>query len=428
METSALLAQIYARRLPGLDAGPDAVYPCYDGLSLLNLPASVCHWLAAPHFGAAPPLIPELLNALPGSYRRVVLLLVDGLGWQWLERYCQGEDDVSGAQPWRGGLAERVQFPLTSISPSTTSAALTSLWTARPPAGHGILAYEVWLKEFSAIANMLTYSVASFSGDVGGLRRAGFDPQTFLGAPVLGAHLLANGVQPFAFQHLSICNSLLSQMLLPGVNVLPFRTYSDLWVSLQHWLSSRDERAYAYVYLGELDDLMHRFGPEDERVYLEFALFSLMLEKFLCQARRNGRGDTLVLLSADHGHLATPPASMCDLRQHPEVLADLTMLPSGESRLPFLFVRPGREQHLQACLERFWPGRLRLLSAAQVMDGGLMGAAPFHPAFSERLGDFVLVPQGDAHCWWANRESTLRGRHGGLSAVEMIVPLCGWVI
>ena len=92
-------------------------------------------------------------------------------------------------------LDESIFSPLTSITPSTTSSALTTLWTGAYPAEHGILGYEVWLREYGVIANMILHSAFTFLGDVGGLQRAGFDPLTFLPVPTLGPHLLDNGIQ-----------------------------------------------------------------------------------------------------------------------------------------------------------------------------------------------------------------------------------------
>jgi hypothetical protein len=35
----------------------------------------------------------------------------------------------------------------------------------------------------------------------------------------------------------------------------------------------------------------------------------------------------------------------------------------------------------------------------------------------------ILAATGDAYLWWAQKENTLKGRHGALSRKEMLVPL-----
>jgi hypothetical protein len=427
---SSLLPRLEAQRMPGVNAGIDAFYPYYDRQSLINLPASVCRWLGAPGFGA-PPLADEILTAMGGPYKHVILLVVDGLGLSQLEQFTQPTPGHSSSRFsfWQHLLQDAVLAPLTSISPSTTASALTSLWTGQPPAVHGIMGYEMYLKEYGLIANMITHSAASFAGDVGGLKRAGFQAEAFLPVPTLGPHLANHGIQTHAMQHISIARSGLSSMLFPGVNVIPFRTPSDLWVTLPSLLENHaHERMYSYIYWGEIDELSHRFGPQDRRVDLEFTLFSFLLDGFLTEMRKHSRGDTLFLMTADHGHMHTPLVPLQELRNHPEFTSCLQMIPSGESRLAFLYVRPGRENRLKEYIETTWPGRFSIAPAAEVVASGLFGRGQLHPRLEERVGDYVLFAQDDAYLWFADRDNPLLGRHGGLTRTEMVVPLLGLVI
>jgi hypothetical protein len=423
-----LLARLEAARLPGLDAGPASFYPRYDRQSLASLPASVCHWLGTPTFGSAP-LVDEILNAFPGPFRRVVLLVVDGLGLSQIERFTAEEASPARFTFWQQLLREATVAPISSVVPSTTATALTTLWTGQPPAVHGVMGYEMYLKEYGLIANMISHSVVSFPGDVGGLRRAGFTPEGFLPVPTLGPHLAAHGVTTRAMQHISIARSGLSTMLFSGVNVVPFKSPSDLWVTLPELLATESsERQYNYIYWGEIDELSHRFGPYDRRVELEFTLFSYLLENFLTEARRHGRGDTLFLMTADHGHLHTPRISSQEVRRHPVLNECLHLNLSGESRLAFAFVKPGREQRLKDYIENTWPGKFVLLPSAQAISAGLFGGGPHHPRLAERVGDYVLVAQDNAYLWFPEKENLLLGRHGGMSRIEMVVPLLGLVI
>ncbi len=427
---SNLLPTLENNRLANFSAGPDAFYPYYNGQSLINIPASICHWLGVPGFGAQP-LRPEILNAFGGPFRNVVLMVVDGLGLGQLQRFSQPAPGQSGGRFafWQQLLQQATLAPLTSVVPSTTATALTCLWTGQPPAAHGVLGYEMYLKEYGLIANMITHSVVSFGGDVGGIKRAGFDPETFLPVPTLGPHLAAHGIQPVAVQHASIARSGLSTMLFPGVRVVPFRSPSDLWVTLPDLLPPHaNAPQYTYIYWSELDDLSHKFGPFDRRVELEFSMFSALLEGFMLEMRAQSHGETLFLMTADHGHLHTPRVPIQDMRAHPELAACLHLNPSGESRLAYLHVKPGREARLQNYIQHTWPGRFVVVPSEQALAAGLFGAAPYHPRIEERLGDFVMIAQEDAYLWWPERENPLLGRHGGLSRIEMVVPLLGWVL
>ena len=426
----SLLPRLKSHRLAHFSAGPGSVYPYYERQSLISLPASICHWLGIPSFGA-PALADEILNALGGPFRHVVLLVVDGLGLEQLNYFSTSPDGIGSSRSsfWQRLLDEAVLAPVTSIAPSTTAAALTSLWTGQPAAVHGVMGYEMYLKEYSLIANMITHAPASFSGDTGGIKRAGFDPETFLPVPTFGPHLAQHGIQADALQHWAIARSGLSTMLFPGVNVIPFRSPSDFWVTLPALLAQRgSERAYTYVYWGELDELSHRFGPLNDRVNLEFSLFSYLLEGFLDGMRKHSRGDTLFLMTADHGHLHTPKTPFLEMRSHPVFNNCISLYPSGESRLAYLYVKPGAEQRLKDYVASTWPGKFELVPTQDALAAGLFGPGQAHPQLAERVGDYILFAQDDAYLWWANHDNPLLGRHGGMTQVEMVVPLVGLVI
>ena len=420
--TSELLPHLHTLRLPGLDLGEGFLLPDYQGGSILNLPASLCHWLGAPGLGSAAPLRQELLSPF-GEIRRVILVLVDALALHRLQRWmADGSASVWDTLADGGLLA-----PLTSIVPSTPSAALTSLWTGRSTAEHGIAGYELWLKEYGVVTNMILHSPISYRNDVGSLVKAGFKPETYLNMPMLGTHLAAHGVKSYALQDQSIIKSGLSQMFFKDVDVRGFNTYADLWVNLRHLVEKQPaERQYIWVYTGEVDHFGHFYGPDDERTAAEFTQFSAAFEQlFLNRLSPAARRGTLLVLTADHGQVDTHPDNHYELRSHPELAERLHILPTGENRLIYLFHRPGQGQALRAYMERAWPGQYAFLEPAQAVQAGLFGPGQPHPRLLDRLGDLVAAARGSAYLWWADRDNQMAGRHGGLTSEEMLVPFLG---
>lgn len=333
------LPRLYAHRLPELDLGPEFTLPHYEGYSLLNLPGSICRLLGIPDFGAQP-LADELLSPWMSQYRRVVLLVLDGLGLFRFQGYLQ---QGLGAA-WKERLPQANLVPLTSSCPSTTAAVLTSLWTGASTAAHGIAGYELWLKEYGVTTNMITHAPMTFVGDPGGLRRAGFQPETFLPVPTLGPHLIENGIRPYAFMHWAIARSGLSAMHLRQAAVYPFHNPGDMLVSLRNLLNEHPgESLYAYVYWGDLDELSHRFGPDDERVAVEFDSFSRMLAKhFLERLTSEARKDTLLLMTADHGQVFTPKYARYDLQSIPTCCRRCTSCRPVKTGWPTCTCGPGR--------------------------------------------------------------------------------------
>ncbi len=418
--TKELMPLLKSLRIPGLDLGDGFIYPAYSGQSILNLPSSVCNLLGVPAFGA-PALREEILSKLGGPYQRAIFLLVDSLALHRLQAWMK-EPEFS---VWNQLAESGFLAPLTSVSPSTTSAALTSLWTGRAPAEHGVVGYEVWLKEYGMVANMIAHAPFSFNKQAGSLAHAGFLPEEFLGLPTLGAHLAAHGVKPYALQHYSILGSGLSTMFFPGVTRVGYLSPSDLWISLRKLMENQsDTKAFYWAYWADVDTLSHKYGPADERVRSEFAAFSQAFKtQFLDRLTPDLRKGTLFLLAADHGAVTTEKDPHYHLVNHPNLTRRLHMQPTGENRLVYLFIKPGQTEAVREYIETTWPNQFAILDSAFAAEAGLFGSGPASPRLAERLGDLVVAAKGNAYWWWANRENPLIGRHGGLTAEEMIVPL-----
>lgn len=420
-----LIPRLRGHRLSQLDLGDEVIYPYYDGGSILNFSSSLCRLMGVPDFGV-PALFPEILSPLitaqpsGNGFQNVILILMDALSFNRLQRWLEQDRLPVWSRLIRDGLLA----PITSLTPSTTSAALTSLWTGRSAAEHGIIGYEMWMKEYGMVVNTITHAPMYFKNDVGSLSRGGFTPESFMSLPTLGSHLATHGILAHAFQHYSIVHSGLSQMLFKDVDVHAFSTHADLWIGLRRLLENHShQRTYVWVYWGQLDYFSHRYGPEDERPSEELLSFSLDFERlFLDRLNAAVRRKTLVILMADHGQVTTQPGEHYELINHPSLTRRLHILPTGENRLMYLFIRPGQTEAVREYLQRTWPGQFSVIDPLYALHAGLFGPGEPHPYLADRLGDQLVIAQGDAYLWWAQEQNHLIGRHGGLSADEMLVP------
>ena len=405
------------RAMTGLD---EFLMPSYSGFGLANVTPSIAHWLRSGQL-PAPILDNSILENFQDQYQNVILILVDALGYNQLVRLMK-----AGKAPlWQKQLEKGKLFPLTSISPSTTASALTTIWTGTTPNQHGVIGYEMWLKELGLIMNNILHTPITFKGDVGGLSRAGFVPTRFMDQTPLGLRFANHGVESHAFLPGGIANSGLSQMHLPGSHLHAFTSESDLFLNMRDLLNTPSrKRRFMYGYWSYVDGLMHRYGTYDERVTEQFfdfsnAFFRLLIAGLTDQARK----DTLVLLIADHGSLETPIDEHFNLANHPEFLRMLTMAPTCEGRLPFLYLKQGAEKGVREYFEHSWPGKFAVLTRQEVLDLKLLGNGKNHPDLEERIGDLVAIPRGNAYLWWPDKPNTMQGRHGGLHPDEMLVPL-----
>lgn len=422
------LARILDRQDPHLQNMPVEVLPYYDGLNLANIPSSICHWfgipaprselLSIPH----PPIHPEKI-------RNIILLLVDGLPYQRMYSWLEKIQPRKFSNWNRDYLEENAAFTaLTSISPSTTANALTSLWTGKFPSEHGVIGYELYLQEYERILNMIlqTEVYPNFDPDT-----APFDlaKHAFLPVDTLGSHFKKHGITPFALQHESINGSGLSRMLLADVEKVPYASLEEMWQKTRAVLDQdQPNRKYIYLYWSEQDTLSHRFGPDSRRTRSAWHYFHHNLEKFINERISAGKQDTILLVTSDHGQIATNIQPKYDVRHDQDFMHCLQVPPSGESRFPYLFVKPDHIDRFQQIVEQRWGSQFQLLPSSTMLHAGVFGETTASPTIEHRIGNFCALPVGNAYWWWANKENHLLGRHGGFSKLEMLTPFLSLVL
>jgi hypothetical protein len=411
--------RILEHHLKDLDLGSGSMHPHYEGLSILNLPSSICAWLGAPGL-SHPALDLPTLSELARGVDQVIAVLVDALSLHRFQEWLTARPNQEGRL-----LEDGLLTTLTSVVPSTTSAALTTLWTGRSPAEHGILGYELFLKEFGMITNMITHSPAAFDGRAGLLYQAGFDPLNFLPVGTIGPHLRSHGIEPHAFLHYSIAGSGLSRMHYPQVDLHTYASVSDLWIGVRQLAElPLQAKRYLWVYYGGVDGLSHRYGPDSERARADFlALIDRLLQDFLQQLDPATSRRTLLVMLADHGQLTTRKDPNYELASHPSLARRLVMVPTGENRLAYLYPRPGQSEAVEEYLTKTWPGAFQVINSAHALESGLFGPGEAAPQVTDRLGERTVISLHDSYLWWAPKENPLIGRHGGLSEQEMLVPL-----
>lgn len=413
-----ILDIIQKNSLPGLPYNKDIVHPFYSGLSLANIPDSICFWLNCPQIDFHP-LHKKIHDVLLGPYKHVILLLVDGLSLNIFEKTFSSKSLLN----WSRFLADSVFIPLTSTVPSTTSSALTTLWTGKFPAEHGLIGYELFLKEFGLIANMISHRVPAFNPESVDLKAAGFDPSNALPSTTIGEHLYKNNIIVNAYQHQTIAFSGLSEMLLKKTQRFSFNETDDLWdLVYLNLINQRNRSTYSYIYWSTLDTLSHLRGPNRSELLSEWFCFAETIQNFLIRIIKSQLPPTLFLICADHGQIATDINQDFDLNNHPDFLSHLVMPPTGESRLPIIFSKYGHVDFIQQYLSSHWDNQFSILPSASVLQSGLLGPKTPHPTTLDRIGDHIIFPSGNAYWWWVRKENQLLGRHGGLSSQEMLVP------
>lgn len=396
--------------------------PDYDGGGLLNVPATVLDVLGARDAGDAPPLV-GLDPALREGVRQVIVILADGLGWWQLEMFCD-----RGDTPFLAELRERARrrdraqlLDLTTVFPSTTAAAITTLNTARTPLEHGNIAYFIWLEEFAQVTAMLRWGPA--------IRRRGsyfddpaVDPLRFVLVPSIHARLRERGIASYVIEPEIFRSEAMARMHAAEASYVGYVLPSSMGVRLRALLEA-PRPSYVYAYWSGIDTVSHLYGPRSEEAAMEAALFDLDLRRALGD---RDPGDTLVFVTADHGHATTDPDKMLDIVGDEELRALLRNPPAGEPRLVFLHT--DRPKEVRKHIERKWPGLATLLDRDELIDAGLFGRGDPMMA-RRRIGEVVVLLDRDLSASIVKVEGQTirhRGSHGGMTADEMRIPVLAW--
>jgi predicted AlkP superfamily pyrophosphatase or phosphodiesterase len=401
---------------------PDSyVLPLYDGRSILNLPATIGEVLGCEMGWSAPPLEQALWAGLKDGVERVIFLLVDGIGWRRLWNVVNRYD--TRFIQWLNSRGATV-FPITSVSPSTTSVATTTIWgNGAAPAEHGMLGYTFLLAEQSALCNMLFWHPIG-GGSYGSLKDWGVEAETFLSTPSIAQLLALGGVSTTSIIPQQITKSPLSKMQMGEAKVRGYLNDADLWIQLRKWLKySQKERAYCYAYYPDFDTFSHRDGPDNFSWVALWRTFRYHLSNFLQDLNSALSRNTLLLISADHGHVFCPHSKRILLKEHPDLARHLTLMPGGEPRHSFLYARAGHRNAIRDYYKSHLAADFHLLEAADALQAGLYGPPErLHPDTERRIGDFVLLSKKGATLYHEAPKRPLLGMHGSLDAEEMIVP------
>ncbi|HEY5896156.1 MAG TPA: alkaline phosphatase family protein [Burkholderiales bacterium] len=371
--------------------------PDYGGGSLVNLVASI----VASRGGA--PLHQGLKDfRLPAEAKNVVLLIIDGLGDNYLQRRGAGSE-----------LARRRRRAMTSVFPSTTASAITTSYTGRTPLEHGLTGWFTYFGQAGCVCAALPFCSR---GDMAPLGARGVKAEDVFTSRGLFSSL---PVKSIVVTYREIIDSAYNRVHCNGAERLAYDKVDELVAQVERAVKSSDARKFVYAYWPHYDATSHRFGCESDQAAAQFAQVDAAFGDLLKRLRGT---DSFVVATADHGFLDAPPEENLEL---PAAFGPLLRFPlCGERRIAYCHVHSPRDFMREA---KAWLGeRADVMPSAQLVEEGWFGPGEPHPRFTERIGDVALVMRGryTVKDWTAGEPRWLHiGNHGGTHEDEMLIPL-----
>lgn len=319
---------------------------------------------------------------------QVVLLVIDGLGWNQLAERLHLAPVMGAAEGQ----------PITTVAPTTTSAALASITTGAAPGEHGLVGYRI--RTGGETLNALRWTTET--GDA----RERVIPAELQVLPPFGNR------GPVVVTKGEFVRTGFTQAHLSGTD---FRGYSTIATMVHEVACAAAEgQRFVYAYYDGLDRVGHERG-HDAGFDAEFAF----VDQLVRRVRDALPSDAVLLVTADHGQVHTGDN---------QKLLDAEMLRpvygiSGEPRFVWLHAERGSGPDVLAAAGEAHGDDAWVLSVEEVIDRCILGPRVTAEARS-RLGEVALLAKGTvALIDPAAPPSILVGRHGSLTADEVYVPL-----
>lgn len=404
------------------------LFPDYEGYCFANVPATLGRvlgaddgWNAESETNSSRTLPEDVLAGVDlDGIENVLLVLVDGFGFEQWRR--QREHHL-----FLDHLSDRARVtPLTSIYPSETAAAMTTFHTGALPAEHGVIGWNVY--EPTADVSFEALPFQTKDGEEPPISRSAVADAESRYRGWADAGVDSHFVTPFSSFDDSVTDH-------------SYETLDELAEAIPEVVTEAEDPSYCFAYVPSVDATSHESGTESQNYRETVGEVFDAVEEAVAGLDAEVRDETLVVVTADHGHVNTDPERNVNLDGYDWLLDALQrhgdgtpVRFSGSPRNVHLHLRDddasgdhpvGDESRVQAVAHRL-RAQLDALAFTQqeALDRDLFGDVPSSETFRRRLGDVVLTHR-DLGTWYGDEEPDeleLVGMHGGLHPEEMLVP------
>jgi len=380
------------------------ILPDYSGGSIVNLMASIEQAM-----GSDSRLYPPA-NCLPAPELQecdhLVLLVVDGLGYDFLTTVGKGSH-----------LHSHLQTSLTSVCPSTTTAAVPTFLTGVAPQQHGFTGWFTWFRELGNILAVLPFQPRHGGCSLGQL---GFTPGALSDVEPIFNRIKtrSNVVMPEY-----IADSEFNHAFHDGADTYSYRGLDGFFNTIQGAIGRKQQRGYVYAYWPDFDSIAHSYGVNSPELVLHFTKFDEAFGRFV--RRMQGSG-VKIIVTADHGFIDVPSSGVIQMQDHPELAENLVMPLCGEQRFAYSYVHPDKTEHFCQYVESELSDAMELYSSAEIIAQGWFGMGVPHPELESRVGHYAMVMKPGYKIRdrvLGERPKRHIGVHGGVTPEEMYVPL-----
>ena len=377
----------------------DIVLPNYNH-SILSTITSVLKYYNVETNHISLDSLDDILNKK--IYKNIVLIILDGLGEHIL-------NDIS----IDGYFNQNKIDCVTSVYPSTTTAALTTYYSGKTPWETGWIGWSQYFKEYGRAINMFSHKESYMEEQLRNIKKDVFKTDMFY-------------------------ESIFDQIEKANSNVKAFDIspeYSEKRGRRKIVANNIDEAIYSIYDIGQIsgekfilayidnpDGLLHKYGTDSDEV----KKYVLETEEKIKNMKNNLPEDTLVIISADHGHKNIDKTYT--LLDYPEIYECLIMPPTLESRALTFWVKEDMKAIFEERFNNQFGDEFWLISKEEFLNKyKFLGEGKKHNKIDDFIGDYVAMSVGSSsikiETYLTEEKKAKKSTHCGLSKFEMEVPV-----
>lgn len=318
--------------------------------------------------------------------KNIVVILFDGMGSRILDRTLEPDSF----------FIRKKYKEITTVFPATTTAATTSIRTGLNPIEHGWLGWNTYIAPINKTITLF-------------LNRE-------------------KGKEDISNEFLSVKNKLVAKTIMDEINeigkfksveISPFgeNKYKDLddMIRMIQNETKKGGKKYIYVYDTEPDHSMHDFGADSNEVRKLIQIRNEKIER-LCNSLEN----TLVIITADHGHKEVEHIFLND---YPKILNMLERTTSIEQRAVSFKIKEGLQEEFKKKFNNLFGKYFTLYNKDDVIKSNLFGTGIANELFEKAIGDFIAIAENSNKCILTDGDEKSYSQHAGYTDDEIYVPL-----